>query len=84
MVAAAASGSVGASSSVPNDNAMTEAHQVSEVQQNVNALRACAAVVAASMRGSVKCVKAPEGCASPPAGSKLCHFIRHGLRREGG
>ena len=76
--------SVGASLSVPKDDAMTEAHQVSEVQENMNALRACAAEVAATMRGSVKCAKAPEGCASPPAGSKLCHFIRHGMRSEDG
>ena len=28
--------------------------------------------------GRVKCIRAPEGCTAPPAGAKLCHFIRHG------
>ena len=55
-----------------------EAHQQSEVEENMAALRACASDVAAAMARRVKAVVAPDGCVTPPAGSKLCHFIRHG------
>jgi broad specificity phosphatase PhoE len=57
---------------------MAEAHEKSEVQQNMEALRACAAGVMATMKNRVKCTKAPEGCVEAAAGTKLCHFIRHG------
>ena len=55
-----------------------ETHQASEVQANMEALRACAAEVSASMGFRVKCTVAPEGCTAPPEGAKLIHFIRHG------
>ena len=57
---------------------MAESHERSEVQQNMEALRACAAAVAGSMKTKVACVMTPAGCSTAPAGAKLCHFIRHG------
>lgn len=56
-----------------------ESHQKSEVDENVAALRACAAEVLSSM-GCVKfkCTQLSEIPSELPSGSKLVHFIRHG------
>ena len=54
-----------------------EAHQAGEVNENVAALRACAAAVTAKMGAKVRCV-ATADTATPPPGAKLVHFIRHG------
>lgn len=57
---------------------MAQAHEKSEVQENMDALRAVAAEVASNLSLHIKCSIAPAGCTEAPAGSKLCHFIRHG------
>ena len=49
-----------------------------EVQGDMARLRAVAAEVASTLSLHVKCSIAPAGCTVPPAGAKLCHFIRHG------
>lgn len=57
---------------------MAEQHEKSEVQQNMDSLRACAEAVKSKMASHVICSLAPRGLTYPPSGSKLCHFIRHG------
>ena len=57
---------------------MAEKHELTEVQQNVEALRESADKVRAKMKCRVTCVPAPAGTTEPPEGAKLIHFIRHG------
>lgn len=56
-----------------------EAHQQSEVDDNVATLRACANDVLATMGGvTIRCTKVTSVPKDIPSGAKLVHFIRHG------
>ena len=56
-----------------------EAHQKSEVDDNVATLRACAVDVLATMSGiTIRCTRVTTVPKDIPSGAKLVHFIRHG------
>ena len=62
---------------MPPSTTAVEAHQVSEVEQNMAALRAVAAGVQAAMGRRVLAVRVAHD-APIPKGAKKVHFIRHG------
>ena len=54
-----------------------EAHEVSEVEQNMAILRNAAPTVAASMNKTIRAVRVAHDVPVPPVAKKI-HFIRHG------